>query len=124
LANKLELYLFLLLVIITTAAFTGAVTLSLRDPEEVMLYVPFFSVGLIFLSGTSFPMVQIPHFWQLVHYFFPSSPAIAGYIQLNSMGGSLHNIAPQIAILAVQLLIYGTICILQSRKIVNLHKQP
>ena len=124
LANKLELYLFLLLVILTTAAFTGAVTLSLRDPEEVMLYVPFFSVGLIFLSGTSFPMVQIPHFWQLVHYFFPSSPAITGYIQLNSMGGSLHNIVPQITILAVQLLIYGTICILQSRKIVNLHKQP
>lgn len=124
LANKVELYLFLLLVILTTAAFTGAVTLPLRDPEEVMLYVPFFSIGLIFLSGTSFPMVQIPHVWQLAHYIFPSSPAIAGYVQLNSMGSSLHNITPQIGILTVQLVIYGTICILQSRKIVNLRKQP
>ena len=124
LANKVELYLFLLLVILTTAAFTGAVTLPLRDPEEVMLYVPFFSIGLIFLSGASFPMVQIPHVWQLAHYIFPSSPAIIGYIQLNSMGGSLHNIAPQIGILTMQLIIYGTICILQSRKIVNLRKQP
>lgn len=124
LANKVELYLFLLLVILTTAAFTGAVTLPLRDPEEVMLYVPFFSIGLIFLSGTSFPMVQIPHVWQLAHYIFPSSPAIAGYVQLNSMGGSLHNINSQIGILTVQLVIYGTICILQSRKIVNLRKQP
>lgn len=122
LANKFELYLFLLLVILTTAAFTGAVTLPLRDPEEVMLYVPFFSIGLIFLSGTSFPMVQIPHIWQLAHYLFPSSPAITGYIQLNSMGGTLHNIAPQIAVLTSQLIIYGTICILQSRKIVNLRK--
>ena len=123
LANKFELYLFLLLVILTTAAFTGAVTIPLRDPEEVMLYVPFFSIGLIFLSGTSFPMVQIPHLWQLAHYIFPSSPAITGYIQLNSMGGTLHNIVPQIYTLTVQLLIYGTICILQSRKIVNLRKQ-
>ena len=124
LANKFELYLFLLLVILTTAAFTGAVTLPLRDPEEVMLYVPFFSIGLIFLSGASFPMVQIPHLWQLAHYIFPSSAAITGYIQLNSMGGTINNIAPQIYTLIAQLLIYGTICILQSRKIVNLRHQP
>lgn len=123
LANRLELYLFMLLYILSTAAFTGCATLFLKDPEEVMLYVPFFSVGLIFLSGTSFPMVQIPHLWQIVHYLLPSSPAIVGYIKLNSMGGTLHNIAPQAAILLVQLLIYGAIFILYSRKVVNLHKR-
>lgn len=122
LANRLELYLFLLLSILATAAFTGCATLFLKDPEEVMLYVPFFSVGLIFLSGTSFPMVQIPHLWQIVHYIFPSSPSITGYIKLNSMGGTLHNASPEIATLLAQLLIYGAIFILYSRKVVNLHR--
>ena len=122
LANPLELYIFILLFLLTTAAFAGAVTLPFKDPEEVMLYVPFFSIGLIFLSGTSFPMVQIPHIWQLVHYIFPASPGIVGYIKLNSMGGSLHNAAPQIMLLCAQLLIYGSIFLLYTRKIVHLQK--
>ena len=123
LASPVELYLFLLLFILATAAFTACATLTLKDPEEVMLYVPFFSVGLIFLSGTSFPMVQIPHFWQVVHYIFPTSPAIEGYIKLNSMGGTLHNVVPQMTLLLAQLLIYGTIFHLYSRKIVHLHRK-
>lgn len=122
LANPVELCLFLLLFILAAAAFTACATLFLKDPEEVMLYVPFFSVGLIFLSGTSFPMVQMPHFWQIVHYLFPSSPAIVGYIKLNSMGGTLHNIVPQATILALQTIIYGSIFLLYKRKIVHLHK--
>ena len=81
-----------------------------------MLYVPFFSVGLIFLSGTSFPLGQI------LHYLVPTSPGIIGYLKLNSMGGTLHNALPQIALLAAQLLIYGTILFIYTRKIVNLQK--
>jgi len=123
LSNPFELFCFLFLFILATAAFTGAATMMLQDSEEVMLYVPFFSIGLIFLSGTSFPITQIPHFWQLVHYIFPTSAAITGYLKLNSMGGSFHNIIPQLATLAAQLLIYGTIFLLYSRKIVHLHKQ-
>lgn len=122
LANPLELYLFMFLFILATAAFTGAVSIFFKDPEEVMLYVPFFSVGLIFLSGTSFPLTQIPHFWQIVHYFFPTSPAITGYVQLNSMGGTLQNAFIPIITLVAQTLIYGTIFTLYTRKIVHLHK--
>ena len=122
LANPLELFIFIFLFLLTTAAFAGAVTLLFKDPEEVMLYVPFFSIGLIFLSGTSFPMVQIPHLWQLAHYLFPTSPGIVGYIKLNSMGGSLHNAAPQIILLGAQLFIYGSIFLLYTRKIVHLQK--
>ncbi len=122
LADKMELFMFLLLFILTSSLFAGSITTFFKDPEEVMLYVPVFSVALIFLSGTSFPMVQIPHFWQVVHYIFPTSPAIAGYLKLNSMGGNLHDIIPEIAILLAQLCIYGAIFSLYTRKIVNLQK--
>lgn len=115
LASKWELMLFIWLLIITTAAFIGAVSPLFRDPEEVMLYVPFFSVGLIFLSGSSFPMVQIPHIWQIAHYLFPTSPGIIGYIKLNCMGGSLQHIVPQTIVLLVQLLVYGSVFIIYLR---------
>ena len=118
----MELFLFIFLFLAASAAFAGTFTLFLKDTEEVMLYVPFFSVGLIFLSGTSFPLVQIPHFWQILHYLVPTSPGVIGYLKLNSMGGTLHNALPQIALLAAQLLIYGTILFIYTRKIVNLQK--
>lgn len=122
-ADKIELFLFLFLFILACAAFSGSVAPLFKDPEEVMLYVPVFSVALIFLSGTSFPMVQIPHFWQIVHYFLPTSPAITGYLKLNSMGGNLQNVMPEITLLITQLCIYGTIFTLYTRKIVHLQKQ-
>ena len=122
LAQPKDLYIFMFLFILASAAFTGTVTLMLKDPEEVMLYVPFFSIGLIFLSGTSFPLPQIPHFWQIIHYLFPSSAGIAGYIRLNSMGGNLQSVAGPMAILATQAFIYGTIFLLYCKKIVHLHK--
>ena len=117
LANRWELALFMALFILTTAAFIGAVTPLFKDPEEVMLYVPFFSIGLIFLSGSSYPINGIPHIWQIVHYVFPTSPGIIGYLKLNSMGGSLHHIIPQTATLLAQLLIYGTVFTLYLRKL-------
>ena len=117
LANRWELALFMALFIITTAAFIGAVTPLFKDPEEVMLYVPFFSIGLIFLSGSSYPINGIPHIWQIIHYAFPTSPGIIGYLKLNSMGGSLHHIIPQMATLLAQLLIYGTLFFLYMRKL-------
>lgn len=115
LASKWELMLFIWLLIITTAAFIGAVSPLFRDSEEVMLYVPFFSVGLIFLSGSSFPIVQIPHIWQIVHYLFPTSPGIIGYIKLNCMGGSLQHVVPQTIVLLVQLFVYGSVFIIYLR---------
>ena len=117
LANRWELALFMALFILTTAAFIGAVTPLFKDPEEVMLYVPFFSIGLIFLSGSSYPINGIPHIWQIVHYAFPTSPGIIGYLKLNSMGGSLHHIIPQTATLLAQLLIYGTVAAIYIKKI-------
>ncbi len=117
LAAPWELYLFIALLIITTGAFIGAVTPLFKDPEEVMLYVPFFSVGLIFLSGSSFPLNQIPFLWQTIHYLVPTSPGIIGYIKLNSMGGSLLDAAPQIITLLVQLIVYGAIYALSLKRI-------
>lgn len=122
LADKWELFIFILLFCTASGAFTGAVSLLFRDSEEVMLYVPFFSVGLIFLSGISYPMEQIPHIWQIVSYLLPSSAAITGYVKLNSMGGNLSNVSPQIILLLAQMVIYGTIFILYVRKIIPLQK--
>lgn len=120
LGNPLLLYPFVILFILTTTAFGYAVSPLFKGPEDVMLYVPFFSVGLIFLSGVSYPFVQIPHLWQWIHYLFPTSPAIEGYIKIHTMGCTFREVLPQIITLAVQLIFYSSIYLLYKTKIVPL----
>lgn len=68
--------------------------------------IAFFSVGLIFLSGVSYPMELMPWYWKLVHYLIPAAPATMAYVKLNSMGASMSEIQPEYIILWVQCIFY------------------
>jgi ABC-2 type transporter. len=118
--NPWLVYTFLLLFIITTAAMASAASPLFVEAETVNLIVPFFSIGLIFLSGLSFPREQIPLFWRWVYYIFPSSPAVTGYIKLNSMGGDFASIIPEIKILFAQLIFYTLFYFTIVKKFINL----
>lgn len=107
--NPLLIFPFIFLFLLTTSLFGTLLSYYLPDSESVNLIVPFFSVGLIFISGMSFPREAIPLFWQAAYYIFPCSPAITGYIKLNTMGAPLAAVIPEIAILIIQGLIYGGI---------------
>lgn len=107
--NPFIIYPFLLLFIITTTMAAIALSPLFRDSESAILMIPFFSIGLIFLSGMSFPLEKIPLFWRGFYYLFPSSPAVTGYVKLNSMGGDLTTIVPQIITLLAQLIFYTAV---------------
>lgn len=107
--NPLLIFPFIFLFLLTTSLFGTLLSYYLPDSESVNLIVPFFSVGLIFISGMSFPREAMPLFWQAAYYIFPCSPAITGYIKLNTMGAPLVAVIPEIAILIIQGLIYGGI---------------
>ncbi len=109
LASPLLLFPFILLFIAVTAIFGRVLALPLDDGESINLIVPFFSVGIIFLSGMSFPREAMPPFWQIAHYLLPASPAITGYIKLNSMGAPFSSIQGEIVTLILQAILYGTV---------------
>ena len=94
--NPLLYFPFIILFLGTSTIFLCAFYYVFTDSESVMILIPFFSIGLIFLSGMSFPMTQIPKFWQLAYYLFPSSVGITGYVKLNSMAGNIGSITPEI----------------------------
>ena len=101
-----SIYTFAALFLIATATAGYFLATFFTDAESVNLVVPVFSVGLIFLSGMSFPRECMPWIWQMAYYIFPCCPAITGYIKLNCLGASLADIAPEISILAIQTLAY------------------
>ena len=81
-----------------------------------MLLIAFFSIGLIFLSGVSYPLELMPWYWQAVHYVVPAAPAVLAYVQLGSMGASLHDVWPQLLALYVQLAVYGALAVCTYRR--------
>jgi ABC-2 type transporter. len=103
--------------LLTTGLMAGACSFIFRDRERVMLYVSFFSVGLIFVSGMSYPLHQIPWFWSRVFYYiFPSSPFIKFFIKTNSMGASYNLVLNELLILVAQATVYFSIAVFVYRR--------
>ncbi len=73
--------------------------------SPMLVFVPL-SVILLFISGVSWPKDAIPGFWQWIGCVFPSTPGIQGFIRINTMGASLHEVAHEYHVLWMQTGIY------------------
>ena len=91
--------------------------------ENVMLIVVFTSLPLLFLAGVSWPQSGIPEFWQSVAYLFPSTFGIRGFIRMNSMGATLHDINHEYQMLWIQVVVYFLLaCIVYRWQIIRARK--
>ena len=76
------------------------------DADAPLLMIAFFSVGLIFLSGVSYPLDLMPWYWRVAHFFLPVTSAVLAYVKLNSMGASMAEIQTEYLTLWIQCLVY------------------
>ena len=104
--------------------FAMTASIAIRNRETCMLLFVFTSVPLLFLSGISWPGAAIPAFWKYFSYLFPSTFGINGYVRINSMGATLHEVSFEYQALWLQTGFYFiTTClvyrwqIIQSRKL-------
>ena len=81
------------------------------DAEAPILLIAFFSIGLIFLSGVSYPLELIPWYWQAVHYLIPAAPAVLAYVGLASMDATPLDVWPQLLALYVQMAVYFALAV-------------
>ena len=72
------------------------------------VFVLFLAVSPIcmFLTGFSWPTSAIPQFWQWVGYIFPSTFGCRAFINLNTAGCSLADIAPELHAMTIQTVVY------------------
>ena len=97
----------LLIPYIWSTGFLGlALSRWYTDAEAPVLLIAFFSIGLIFLSGVSYPLELLPWYWRAVHYLIPAAPAVLAYVQLTAMDASLHDVWPQLLALWGQVVVY------------------
>ena len=97
-----NLILFTLPFLLATTFFCMTVAAFVRERDTGVVTCIFFSVVLIFLSGAIWPQCNMPQFWHAFSYLFPSTPAIQGFIGINSMGANLNAVKPYYMMLWVQ----------------------
>ncbi len=92
--------------LLSTAFFAMTLTIFYTDKEEPLLIITFFSIGLIFLSGISYPLELMPWYWKGAHYIFPAAPAALAFVKLDCMGASLPDVRAEIITMWVQAIVY------------------
>ena len=101
--------------LLATCLFALACSCFFTDSDAPLLLISFFSVGLVFLSGISYPLEEMPWYWQTAHFVFPAAPGTLAYVKINSMGASLSEISQQYIVLWIQVAVYFILAMLSYR---------
>ncbi|MEG1585462.1 MAG: ABC transporter permease [Bacteroidales bacterium] len=97
----------LMIPFILATSFLGlAASVFYTDPDGPLLMIAFFSVGLLFLSGVSYPLELMPWYWRAAHFIFPVAPATLAFVKVNSMGAGIPEITTEYTTLWIQCVIY------------------
>ena len=89
-----------------TAFFGLACSPFFKDSDAPLLLIAFFSVGLIFLSGISWPLELMPWPWRWLHGILPAPVGILAFVKVNSMGAGLADIGSEMMHLWGQCVVY------------------
>lgn len=101
--------------LMASSLFGLSASIFFTDSDAPLLMIAFFSVGLIFLSGVSYPLELMPWYWKLSHYLIPAAPATLAYVKLNSMGASIEEIHTEYITLWIQCAVYFVLACLAYR---------
>ena len=104
--NVWNIIMLLIPFLMATSFFGLTASVVFTDSDAPLLMIAFFSVGLIFLSGVSYPLELMPWYWKLSHFLIPAAPATLAYVKLNSMGASMAEIHTEYVTLWVQTAVY------------------
>ena len=103
--------------------FGMTVSCLVRYRENVILLMVFVSLPLLFLTGVSWPQSSIPGYLQGVSWLFPSTFGVRAYLRLNSMGGSMGDVALEMRCLWIQAAAYfATACLVYGHRLRESHR--
>ncbi|OBV38584.1 ABC transporter permease [Janthinobacterium psychrotolerans] len=95
--------LLLALFSLTEAAFGMLLAMLFRTRERGTQLMIATSMPVLFLAGLTWPVSSMPALLQALRWLLPSTAGIQGFVALNQMGASLHDIRHEVAGLLVLL---------------------
>lgn len=116
LANPLLLIRILTPYLFASAFFSLACSPLFKDSDAPLLFIAFFSVGLLFLSGISWPLELMPWPWRALRYLLPAPIGVLAFVKANSMGANISDINGEMVVLWSQCIGYFALaCVVYKR---------
>jgi len=106
LANQPTLVAFMVPFLLACVFFSIFLSFFVRDRESGFLMFVFVSVPMIFMSGISWPVSNMPWFWHSLAQLFPSTHGINGFCRIIGNGALLGDIRGEYMMLWVLAGIY------------------
>ncbi|MGK5027539.1 ABC transporter permease [Janthinobacterium sp. RB2R34] len=91
------LLLLLVLFSLTVAAFGMLLAMQFRTRERGTQLMIATSMPVLFLAGLTWPVSSMPAPLQALRWLLPSTAGIQGFVALNQMGASMHDIRHEVA---------------------------
>ena len=118
LASPLLLIQLMIPFLFATAFFGLACSPCFKDSDSPLLLIAFFSVGLLFLSGISWPLELMPWPWRLLHCLLPAPVGVLAFVKATSMGADISDISREMMLLWGQCAVYFIVaCWVYQRRI-------
>ena len=118
LASPLLLIQLMIPFLFATAFFGLACSSCFKDSDAPLLLIAFFSVGLLFLSGISWPLELMPWPWRLLHCLLPAPVGVLAFVKATSMGADISDISREMMLLWGQCAVYFIVaCWVYQRRI-------
>lgn len=92
--------------ILSCIFFGMMMSCMVRYRENVMLLVVFTSVPFLFMTGISWPLSNMPGFWEGISYLIPSTFGVRGFLRISSEGATLQDISLEYHALWIQTFVY------------------
>ena len=117
-ANVFNLLNFTFAFLFATASLGMFFGSLLSTREMATPIILFTSLPLIFSAGFVWPLESLPLSVQMLSIFFPSTPAIQGFLHLNQMGAAMTDVTVQYSLLWLQAALYLTLSfvVLKTKK--------
>lgn len=106
LASPLLLVQLMIPYLFATAFFGLSCSPFFKDSDAPLLLIAFFSVGLLFLSGISWPLELMPWPWRLLHCLLPAPVGVLAFVKANCMGADITDISREMMLLWGQCAVY------------------
>lgn len=113
--NPIDVIIFLLPYLVAVGFLGAAIASLIKRREHSLVFMFFTSIPLIFISGFSWPSNEMPWLLQKIALLIPSTSAMQGYLRLNTMGASLHQVAKEFYILLILMVAYYILAYLLIR---------
>ena len=104
--------------------FSMTVSAFVKNRETGLIAFLFFTLILLFLSGFSWPVHNMPGIWRWLSYLFPSTHGVQGYIKINSGGATLSQVRFEYIMLWLHAGVYLIAASVSLNFIVKREKRP